>query len=256
MICSIAIFIQQSATVSLATENQEPNALNKVWNQPESDTMKQRLRSLTMIAVHLSLFSSSLFSQSFTISKSEVLSQMKRVRDWQLANLPEYALRSDRDREKIDGTSWHRAALLTGLMAAHRTIGDEHYLHSALAIANENEWKLGPRLRHGYDHCIGQTYVEIYLIKREPSMVRHTREVFDQIVIDPMLGPKVGWAKDTNWSWCNALFMAPPAFARLAAVTGEKKYLDVMAMARRGMYMVDPFFAILSDMFFSSSGEM
>jgi rhamnogalacturonyl hydrolase YesR len=30
------------------------------------------------------------------------------------------------------------------------------------------------------------------------------------------------------WSWCDALYMAPPAFVRIFKVTGEKKYLEYM----------------------------
>jgi hypothetical protein len=31
-----------------------------------------------------------------------------------------------------------------------------------------------------------------------------------------------------KWSWCDALFMSPPTFARLAKVTGKQKYLDYL----------------------------
>lgn len=31
-----------------------------------------------------------------------------------------------------------------------------------------------------------------------------------------------------RWSWCDALFMAPPVYAKLYALTQNKKYLDFM----------------------------
>src|SRR5690606_39956071 len=30
------------------------------------------------------------------------------------------------------------------------------------------------------------------------------------------------------WSWCDALFMAPPAFAKYYRLTGDEKYLDYL----------------------------
>jgi hypothetical protein len=29
-----------------------------------------------------------------------------------------------------------------------------------------------------------------------------------------------------NWSWCDSLFMAPPAWMRLYGATGDEKYLN------------------------------
>ena len=31
-----------------------------------------------------------------------------------------------------------------------------------------------------------------------------------------------------KWSWCDALYMSPPAFARLGAVTGDRKYVEYL----------------------------
>jgi len=31
-----------------------------------------------------------------------------------------------------------------------------------------------------------------------------------------------------RWTWCDALFMAPPVWAKIAKITGDKKYNDFM----------------------------
>ena len=46
------------------------------------------------------------------------------------------------------------------------------------------------------------------------------------MIADPRPGPEVGWEADDNWSWCDALFMAPPAWAALSRVTGDPRYSD------------------------------
>ena len=59
------------------------------------------------------------------------------------------------------------------------------------------------------------------------------RDYFDQILKDPAKGDllfvntKDYWSTQ-RWSWCDALFMGPTVWAKMANVTGKKKYLDFM----------------------------
>ena len=53
-------------------------------------------------------------------------------------------------------------------------------------------------------------------------MIATVREQFDRAV---KIAPN---DKDILWWWCDALFMAPPAWARLYKVTGSRVYLDYM----------------------------
>ncbi len=52
--------------------------------------------------------------------------------------------------------------------------------------------------------------------------------------------PDLEWKKGTDrrdrWGWCDALFMAPPVWARLARITGEQKYLDFMDQEYHATY--------------------
>jgi len=48
------------------------------------------------------------------------------------------------------------------------------------------------------------------------------------MIAEPRPGPEMGWAEDDNWSWCDALFMAPPTMALIAEATGDSQYLDLM----------------------------
>jgi len=159
--------------------------------------------------------------------RDETVAVMKKVGDWQLANLPDEALVGGRMRP-IVSNGWIRAAFFTGVMALYDTTGDQKYLDAALDWAEENRWQPAKRPRHADDHCVGQTYTELYFIRRDPKMIEAMQKTFDAIVADPKRGPVVGWTRDVNWWWCDALYMAPPALARLSAATGEEKYLDLM----------------------------
>ncbi len=161
-------------------------------------------------------------------SESHIISVMKRVADWQLAHLNTVTELSDGGTEPVPNNGWIRGAFFTGVMAAYRTTDDPKYLETALRWAEANEWQPGPRPRHADDHTVGQVYAELYAIRPEARMIEPLRERFDLMISDPAYGPESGWSKNKNWSWADALFMAPPVLARLHRITGERKYLDLM----------------------------
>ncbi len=80
------------------------------------------------------------------------------------------------------------------------------------------------------DHCIGQTWAELYFLYRAPKMIAPLRENFDAILAQPSAVQSLEYSKPQkareNWSWCDSLFMGPPAWVRLYAATGDEKYLN------------------------------
>ncbi len=140
-----------------------------------------------------------------------VLEVMRRASDWQIAHLP--------GGEPKD---WVHAVFWAGLMASYQTTGEGRYADRATTWAQANSWLLGPRARHADDHCAGQTYLELYSLDPQPERIRDTQQRLDAMVTDPHLGR-------VDWWWCDALFMAPPVFARLGAATGDPTYFDAMS---------------------------
>ncbi len=109
--------------------------------------------------------------------------------------------------------------------------GDPKYSHWLKMIGQRNGWKLHKRPYHADDHTVGQFYLALYQETKDKAMLKPTRDHFDWILDNKKTGSLV-WGKKTDchdrWGWCDALFMAPPVWARLAKITGEKKYLDFM----------------------------
>ena len=117
---------------------------------------------------------------------------------------------------------WIRGAFYTGVMGLYEATSDTKYLDSALEWGESKNWQLGiPGTRHADWQCIGQAYLELYLIKRDPRMLAGIRQNIDA----QMAAPKPG---RVDWWWCDALYMAPPVLTRLHATTGERKYLDFL----------------------------
>jgi rhamnogalacturonyl hydrolase YesR len=161
---------------------------------------------------------------SAAIAPGPVLAAMQRVADWQLAH-PSFATNRP-------ATGWVQAAGDAGFMALAGISGDAKYRDAMLALGETNDWKLGRRLYDADDHCIGQTWAELYLRYRSPKMIAPLRERFDAILATPSTVTNLTFPKREdartreNWSWADSLFMGPPAWIRLYAATGDQKYLD------------------------------
>ncbi len=154
------------------------------------------------------------------ISPSTVLNAMQRVADWQLAHPSSHSL-----------TDWTQGAGDAGMMALAGISGDAKYRDAMLAMGETNQWQLGPRKYHADDQCIGQTYAELYFLYREPKMIAPMRARFDEILAQPSTVTNLDFTQPKGvagekWSWCDALFMAPPAWARLYYATGDERYLN------------------------------
>ena len=155
---------------------------------------------------------------SAAIAPAAVLTAMERVADWQLAN-----------PSKHKTTDWTQGAGYAGFMALAGISKDVKYRDAMLAMGRGNGWKPGPLPYHADDHCVGQAYVELYLLQREPGMIAPLRERFDFILANQPASTNLEFhqkGSQQRWSWCDALFMAPPAWVQLSAATGEAKYLD------------------------------
>jgi unsaturated rhamnogalacturonyl hydrolase len=156
------------------------------------------------------------------ITKGATLEIMERVADWQLAH-----------PSRHHPAHWTQAAGYTGMMALAGISASPRFHDAMVKMSEGNDWKLGPRLYHADDHCVGQTYAELYLRDKDPRMLAAMRERFDWILANPKDG-SLEFDENSNpdrldrWSWCDALFMAPPAWLRLYVATGTTAYLDYM----------------------------
>jgi rhamnogalacturonyl hydrolase YesR len=136
---------------------------------------------------------------------------MRKVGDWELKRSQPYF-----------SQDWTFAALYAGFMAAAKALPEARYEDRMMGVGNKFDWKLGPRLAHADDQAIGQTYLGLYQDHHDSRMISPTREQFDALMKTPDDPEKPVW-----W-WCDALFMAPPVWARLYQTTGDKSYLDYM----------------------------
>lgn len=149
------------------------------------------------------------------VDRDETLDQMRRVADYYLGQFTN----TDFD--------WLRATFYAGLMATYRTTQDDKYRDAAHSWGEANDWAVWPAPsgpRFADNQAAAQTYAELYLDDPTPAnavMLGPIRTVFDQMVANPRPGRE-------EWWWCDALFMAPPALARVAEATSNSAYANLM----------------------------
>jgi rhamnogalacturonyl hydrolase YesR len=153
------------------------------------------------------------------LTPAAILATMRQVADWQLVQTNRHAT-----------DDWTYGALYAGMMALSDVADSPKYHDAMMEMGRKHGWKPAKRIYHADDVCVCQTYLELYFQHRDPAMIAPTLERFDFIL---------GHARTNNldfsvkgsqerWSWCDALFMSPPAWLRAYLATGDKRYLDLM----------------------------
>jgi len=139
---------------------------------------------------------------------------IRKVADWELARAQPY----------FDRT-WTWSTLYAGFMAASQALEDSRYRDAMQAMAVKFRWQLRSERPNADDQSIAQTYLELDLQQPAPEKLASTRTALD----DLLAGGTAPIPQDQApiaWWWCDALFMAPPVWSRMYAVTHDRRYLD------------------------------
>lgn len=161
-------------------------------------------------------------------SRQAALALAANVADWQLANL---------NRPEFSGHSrgWEQAAFWVGLSRFAELSGDPKYHAAVLAMGRTNAWRLGDNVYNADDHAIGQAYLWAERHGAGAAAIQPMRSVFDRVLANkPRVSlafhvPPEGYGATeclVRWCWCDALFMAPPAWIELSNRTGDQRYRD------------------------------
>lgn len=147
---------------------------------------------------------------------AEVIRDMKRVADWQLANPSKHAPHD-----------WTQAPFFLGLFNLHQVSGDSRYLDGLNEFGVKTSYGPGPRLTHADDHAVLQAWLEVHRMTGDKSQLQPSIDHFEklQAALAGQSGASAGGGSFT-WCWCDALFMSPQVWAQLSRITGDPKYLE------------------------------
>lgn len=170
-----------------------------------------------------------------TLVKSEVKQSMRRVADWQIAHY---------NKAVYGDLNWVNATFYLGLVhwaeIAEQTDKDDSYYKWLLRLGGRNYWQVDQRMYHADDICIAQTYLYLYEKYKKNHMLVPTLARTEWVIDNPPTGSfelNYGDAATLeHWTWCDALFMAPPVYAKLYTLTGDKKFIRFMDKEYKATY--------------------
>ena len=197
------------------------------------------MRKLLILISLLAACLTALAEQAFT--KADLRQSMRRVADWQLAHI---------GASPHGELNWVNATFYLGLTRwaeiAEMENGDTSYFQWLRRLGARNYWQVDQRMYHADDVCIAQTYLDLYAKYGDEAMRIPTVARTEWVMEHPSSGSfDLDYADASTlerWTWCDALFMAPPVYARLYARTGDKKYIRFMDKEYKETYkhLFDP----------------
>jgi rhamnogalacturonyl hydrolase YesR len=182
-------------------------------------TIVHKVFLITLLLFACSQISSQ--SSLYDFNKEDIKSTLFKIADWQNQHKEHIT--------KYRPLNWHLASFYIGLMEMYKTTGEHKYFDQLYLLGKKYDWTTEDDIFDADRLAIGQVYLEIFKEKKDPSIINRLQWVLDAHI-----------ARKTNsdvrfkdnpyrrewWSWCDALFMAPPTFIKMYDVTGDEKYLD------------------------------
>lgn len=181
--------------------------------------MKKQL-IFSMLFIGSSLCAANPFSGS--MKKGDVEKVCNAVAKWQIVN---------HEQVKHNQLDWTNGTLYRGMTEWGKTSGNQDCYNFVNEIGEKHNWNVWDRVYHADDICVGQAFIEMYRKMGDRRMLQPTLERAFYVASHPSKAPLLkidAIGKDERWSWSDALFMAPPVYAALYQITGEKIYLDYM----------------------------
>lgn len=167
----------------------------------------------------------------------EVKSMLRLVADWERAN---HLI----DEGEHGDLAWTQAALYVGMLdwaeVAEREDGDDSYYQWIRRIGRRNSWQTGKMMYHADDIAVSQAWLTMYEKYRERNMLLPTLARTEFVLRYPSCSTLeldyTDAATLERWSWCDALFMAPPVYARMYVLTGRPEFLEFMDREYKATY--------------------
>jgi rhamnogalacturonyl hydrolase YesR len=165
-------------------------------------------------------------------SKNSPIDAAVRLADWQLARMGQ-VVASRKTNETENPRSWEQAVFWVGMTALADAGGPPRIRQAIMKMGDANRWEPGHRTYFADDHVISQSYLWAVANGAGDAARAPTRRVFDKVIGEPAVTtlafyvPPEGYGAAEclkRWCWCDALFMAPPAFVELSKQVVDDRY--------------------------------
>ena len=171
-----------------------------------------------------------------SFNKTDIKSIMKSVADWQIANPAK--------GNEHDDLNWTYAALYMGIIdwaeLTEKEDKDSSYYEWLMKIGRRNAWQVGKYMYHADHIAVGQVFLDMYQKYHDRNMWLPTLARTEFVINHPSASTLEldyrNMASLERWSWCDALFMAPPVYAKMYMLTDDWKYIEFMNREYKATY--------------------
>lgn len=161
------------------------------------------------------------------------LAAATRLARWQLAHFDDGTMIARVTDQTRNRRAWEQAVFWIGLSELADATRSPDLAAAVRSMGEANGWAPGPRPYHADDFAITQAYL-MTARGAGAKEIAPTRAALDHILATP---PRVGLGFYEGkgaasgscldrWCWCDALFMAPPAWFEMSRRTGSRAYRD------------------------------
>lgn len=178
-------------------------------------------------------------ADSDTFSPEEVQRVADRVAAWQVQAFP--TMDAQRIWKSTSAVSWENAVFLTALYEWSLFTSNTEWQQWCTHIADTCGYALPAALRiyHADNFSIGLMYAEMFRQTHDSACLKPTGDKLRYVVANPPTGSYYMDGAPTqrdHWTWCDALYMAPPTYAAFADLMGDTAMMNLCHREFKGTY--------------------
>lgn len=166
---------------------------------------------------------------------SKVLHTLRNVADWQLEHFTYSRTGTSGHLHDAGIDAWTNATFYLGLSQLVRLVDDNRYADWLSRIVADTHGRLPANfaghsqysLYHADELCMARFYLDQYELSHNSGLIASVSERVDWILAHPA-DTAMDYRNKQTWTWSDALFMAPPVYAKLSEFTGKDEYLRQM----------------------------
>ncbi len=142
-----------------------------------------------------------LFAQKIP-NKKEVLKVLKSTNAYFMNKWPDAGKSIITNKERPSNI-WTRAVYYEGLMNLYKISPEKAYYDYAVQWGQKHNWGLrnGIATKNADDQACGQTYIDLYLIDKQPERIKDIKASIDLVMQS---------GKVNDWTWIDAIQMGMP----------------------------------------------
>ena len=159
------------------------------------------------------------------------------VADWQVRHMDKFeasTLVNFQGHRRYSFGGWLMGAMAIGMTRWGLISDNSRYLDFVRKHSRDFGWQVEARAFDADDYVIGQTYLELFELDRDPEMLAPLTERLNHVYANwPTVHRDFGKQCELmeigcreRWTWIDALFMGAPVWIHMAQASGDERFLE------------------------------